>query len=133
MDVLYAFPKISHYERHIRSIALKNGLAENWINDAAKAFLDFLPPGYEKRLITIDGGFKFLKLKVLSKIDFFILKLSSMRDIDLDDISNLILNRNELTILNNAIEHISAIDNKIALNMDLFVKEYEMLNKDKLK
>jgi hypothetical protein len=124
VDVIFSFPKISNYKEEIEETAGRFELGDDWLNDSAKGFEVNLPADFKDRLKTVDNGFRKLKLSALSRIDFFIMKLSSMRPGDLDDIEEMKISKEELAIITYAVRKISKHDPKTAMKMDLFIREY---------
>ena len=123
IDILSSIPRLSEIGPELHKIAERYQLSDHWINDASKGFMDFLPDDFKKRLIEIKAGFKRIKVYSISKVDFFIMKLASFRDQDLQDISGIELSKNELKILDRTILEISKFNAKQAHKMQLFIEE----------
>jgi len=126
IDVINSQPKLSEYSEAIQSLTDSLGYNENWMNDAAKGFIDYLPGGYSTRREKLDESFKYLTVYCIARIDYFIMKLVAGRIQDLQDIEHIQLNSPELKILEKAVKKILKFDSKTAHKLDLFIREYKL-------
>ena len=127
IDILKAIPKLSKIKAAKLKIAEKNELSEDWLNDGAKGFIDFLPDDFIYRLTIINGDFKNLTVKVLSKVDLVIMKLAAFRPEDLVDIDRMKIDEEDIKIIKNAILKIANINKKKAYTIEMYLKEKKLL------
>ena len=123
IDIVNSIPKLSTVESAIINIAEKYEISKKWLNDGVKGFVDYLPDDFRKRIIAIEGNFKFLKVFTLSKIDLLIMKLAAFRPEDLKDIELMEIGKNELSLIKTTLTKISSFDKKKAYLIEMFLKE----------
>lgn len=128
IDIIESSPVLEEINNEIIEVAKENDLKdEKWINNDSIRGDHYIPEDYTDRLIKIDGTFDNIKAFCISKIDLVITKLSiySIRERDVDDISELKLNKEEYRKISEIIDRIakhnldraSFIDHKLnALN-----------------
>ncbi|MBD3418544.1 MAG: hypothetical protein GF398_00355 [Chitinivibrionales bacterium] len=123
-DVLEAYPDLSELKPFIDEIGKKYDLIDNWLNDSANGFKDFLSPTFRNRLIDVPCDCKMLKVTSISRGDYFTMKLASDREQDFIDIKDYKLNSEELMIVAENIECISRHNRGIANKMRLMLKDF---------
>ncbi len=127
IDIIQAIPKLSQLENAKKHIAEKFELSEDWLNDGAKGFIDFLPDDFTSRLISVKGGFKNLKVRVLSKVDLVIMKLAAFRPEDLMDVEIMGIGKKDIPVIQEAITKIASFDKNKAYTIEMFLKEKNIL------
>ncbi len=74
----------------IQSVSDERGIPGTWMSDAAKGFVDILPPDFRQRLTPIEPSFNRLRLYVLGLPEQVALKAVALREQDLEDLELLL-------------------------------------------
>jgi hypothetical protein len=123
IDVITSIPKLSLYSKEIKKVAEKYGLANGWLNDSAKGYIDMAPLDFRDRLKSVEFGFKNLKVFALAAIDIYIMKLAAFRPQDIQDLTLIKLNDKDIAIIYSTVKRISEINQKRAIRMKYFLEE----------
>ncbi|MFC1543928.1 DUF6036 family nucleotidyltransferase [Gemmatimonadota bacterium] len=122
VDVIAATPKLSQIRKAIAQVAEELDLPEDWLNDAAVAWRDYLPPGFLQRTERI-GRFEDLEVLRISRQDFILLKLIAFRPQDLEDLRELKPTATELQHCRQYLSRIAKWDGAAALRVELYLKQ----------
>jgi len=122
VDVVYSNPKLSTYSGEISAIAEELGLSEKWINDAATAWRDVLPPDFRDRLELI-GQFRGFHISSVSRQDLILLKFHSLRPEDISDLQELSPTEEEIEYVRMQLDRISKFDAPSAHKMELYLDQ----------
>jgi hypothetical protein len=127
LDVIGPLPLSAHLKSKAAEVAAEAGGSAGWLNDAAKGFCDYLPPGWSERLITVEMGLKKLLVQSLGKTDLIMMKLRAARDRDLADIEFLGIAPEDVRIIVANLDRISRFDPKAALHIRLQLEEWQLV------
>ena len=122
VDVVYSNPKLSTYKREILEIAEELDLPEKWMNDAAVAWCDVLPPDFRDRLKPI-GQFGSFLISSVSRQDLILLKFHSLRPEDIADLQELAPTEEEIKYVRSQLDRISKFDAPSAHKMELYLDQ----------
>ena len=122
VDVIASEPKLSQIANVIQQVAEELGLPQDWLNDAAIAWRDYLQPDFLDRAARIER-FHDLEIWRVSREDFVLLKLIGLRPQDLDDLRELQPTPEELTYARDQLNRISELDGGAALRVELYLKQ----------
>lgn len=117
-DVIASTPKLSTIQREIEAVATELRLPQAWLNDAARAWADLLPPTYGTRTELV-GSHGPLSVDRLGRLDLILLKLAGTRPKDLDDLRVLAPTSTEIAFVRSQLERINRINPKAALRIEL--------------
>lgn len=123
-DVVRSIPRLAELGEHIEAVAGEQGLADEWLNEAAKAYADVLPPDYVDRLEQV-GTFGNLEVFVLGRRDLILMKLYAMRVGDIEDLRALEPTEEELSWVEDQLERIAKFREDRAHRMELYLRQYE--------
>jgi len=126
IDVVDATPRLAALKSAIEAVADEFGLAPAWINDAAKAFLEVLPPDFRERLVEV-GTFGTLRVLAISRQDFIVMKLYGFRETDFEDLQTLVPppTSEEIAFVEAQLTRIARLDSKKAHLMELYLQSYQ--------
>jgi len=122
IDVVHSHPKLSHFVRVISEIAEELGLPDKWMNDAASAWRDVLPPDFRDHLQPI-GQFGGFVVSSVSRRDLILLKFHSLRPEDIEDLQALSPTPEEIEYVRSQLERIAAFDAPAAHRMELYLSQ----------
>ena len=123
-DVIHADPRLADLCRHIEAVADELGLAPGWLNDSVKAWAGVLPPDFHQRLSDV-GTFGKLRVRRLGRLDLLVMKFSSLRAVDLDDLDELRPTADEIAFVRGQMSRIAALFPDRALRMSLYLDQGE--------
>jgi hypothetical protein len=132
IDIIHSLPRLIELEDIRKMIADQYDLSDQWLNDGAKGFIDYLPDDFQSRLIPVKIKFKKLNASVLGKADLLVMKLAAFRPEDLLDLSRMNIDKDTIPIIKRTVNKIALFDNKKAHIMTLFLKEKGLWRKDVL-
>lgn len=126
IDVVDATPRLVALKSAIQAVANEFGLAQAWINDGAKAFLEVLPSDFRERLVEV-GTFGALRVLAISRQDFILMKLYGFRDTDFEDLQMLAPppTSEEIAFVEAQLMRIAEFDSKKAQLIELYLQSYE--------
>jgi len=122
VDVVYSNPKLSTYSREILETAEELGLPEKWMNDAAAAWRDILPPDFRDRLHPI-GRFGSFLISSVNREDMILLKFHSLRPEDIADLQELSPTEEEVEYVRSQLDRIAKFDAPSAHKMELYLNQ----------
>lgn len=131
IDTFEPVPKSPDFYKQIKKIEEAHGLDPGWFNESAKGFSDCLSPGYKKRLIPINRGFKNLEVYAIAQADFITMKACAWREADKDDISSMAVTKQDMAIIDENISSMHKIrpdlaDKAVRVLSELGLKKAEM-------
>lgn len=127
VDVIAPVPLSKHLLEKVKEVALATGADPDWLNDSPKGFADYLPKGWQQRLVPIALGFKKMTLYSLGKVDLIMLKLKAARERDLEDIRTLKITKEDAEIILENLERVEKFDRKTALIVKLQLEEWNLV------
>ena len=130
IDIIHSLPRLIELQNIRKLIAEQHDLSDQWLNDGAKGFIDYLPNDFQSRLIPVKVKFYKLKASVLGMADLLVMKLAAFRPEDILDISRMKIDKETISIIKRAVDNIALFDNKRAHIMTLFLKEKGLWGKD---
>lgn len=133
IDVLEVKPKNKSFFDSVKKIAENNELKQNWLNDGAKGYIDYLHPSYKNRLIPVNETFKNLSAFFVGKSDLITMKICAWRESDKEDVDALDATKEDLKIINENIEYFQKISPDIAYKANLVLAELKLIPQKKLK
>lgn len=123
-DVIHADPRLTELRRDIEAVAGELDLPPGWLNDGVKAWVGVLPPDFQQRLEAV-GTFGNLRVRRLGRLDLLVMKFSSLRAVDLDDIDELRPTAEEIAFVRSQMSRIAAVFPDRALRMSLYLDQGE--------
>lgn len=124
IDIIAPTPLGTDVHNAIAAVSKITGADHDWLNDSAKGFAEYLPQGWESRLVPINQEFNHLSLFSLGKPDLIMLKLKAARERDLADIETLKINDEDVRIILGNLPRIEKFDKKTALHIKLQLEEW---------
>lgn len=109
----------------VQKISESHNLSSNWLNFAAKGFVDALPIDFMNRLIPLSYNLKKINLFVLGRVDQIAMKIVALREQDLEDLEILLrdITEEEIEILRNNIKRLEKIRPDWAQKLYYFILE----------
>lgn len=95
IDAILIKGKSTVLEDAVKKISESYNLPKNWLNIAAKGFIDVLPQDFMNRLKPLKFNLKKVNLFVLGRVDQIAMKIVALREQDLEDLEILIKNITE--------------------------------------
>jgi hypothetical protein len=123
-DVIHADPRLAELRSHIAAVADELDLPPGWLNDGVKAWAGVLPPDFRSRLKDV-GTFGNLRVRRLGRLDLLVMKFSSLRAVDLDDLDELGPTAEEVAFVRGEMGRIAALFPDRALRMSLYLDQGE--------
>lgn len=123
-DVIRSIPRLAELAEHVEAVAGEQGLPDEWLNDAAKAYADVLPADYVDRLEPV-GEFGNLEVLVLGRKDLILMKLYAMRVGDIEDLRALEPTEEEFSWVEGQLERIAKFREDRAHRMELYLRQHE--------
>ena len=127
LDVIGPLPLSEHLRKKVIEVAEAEGVDPEWLNDSCKGFVDYIPLGWQKRLIPINIGLSKLTICSLGKPDLIMMKLRAGRERDLADIEMMGITKEDVQIIVENLDRISKFDPKTALNIKLQLEEWKLV------
>lgn len=123
VDIIAPVPLDKHLREKANEVAREMHVSADWLNDGCKGFADYLPRGWQKRLVSIDLGLKQISLFSLGKSDLIMSKLTAGRERDLADLEYLNITQEDADIIYRSLGKISCFDSKTALKIKYYLEE----------
>lgn len=109
IDVIASDTKLSRLKETIEMVAEKLDLPSSWLNDAAVAWGEILPPDFMERADHL-GQFHGLEVICIGRPDFVLLKLYALRPQDLEDLKEIDPTEEEIEFVRQQLPRIARID-----------------------
>jgi len=123
IDALLSRPPFDEdLRRWLRAIGEEEEVGAEWLNNAAKAFVDVLDPGFLDRRIHI-SRFERLDVHALDRKSLILMKLYAMRDPDLEDLERLQPTQGEMEFVAGELDRIGRSRPDKAHRIQLYLEQ----------
>ena len=125
VDILILRGDWEKLHQAIKEIAIEHNLPENWMNDAAKGFVDIFPPDFYHRLVPLSFKCQHLRFYALGNPEQVAMKIIALREQDIEDLELLLpkLSEEEKKILITIAQHINNFRSDWAQKIFYFLQE----------
>lgn len=125
VDMLVLRGALTELREAIRAVARERNLPEGWMSDAAKGFVDILPPDFYHRITPLEIALQNMRLYVLGRPEQVAMKIVALREQDLEDLDLLLpqMSEAEKDALVRIMHHVSRFRSDWAQRMWYFLQE----------
>jgi hypothetical protein len=106
IDILGGSFESASFKDLVSDVLIENNFDLKTINSGANVYSKTLNPNFQKRLVLSDVEFKNLRVSFISKADLVSMKLSALRERDIDDINILGISVEDLPVIDENLAHL---------------------------